>query len=143
MADFHKTFISAGLFGGVWELVWAILMFVVVLVLAYFTTKLIGKTRGGNVGILGKGRNLEVVEGCAVGAGAFIQIARVGADAESCRYYLIGVTKEHITFLAEIEAAGLSLESAAASPFSNIFSKLMNKENKETDDNAKGLGDKD
>jgi flagellar biogenesis protein FliO len=112
---------------GAFEFIWALLMFAVVLVMAYFATKFIGKTRGGNFGGKRNG-NLTVIEGCSVGAGTFVQLIRVGLDDDKCRYYLIGVTKERITFITEVERDGLTLEEPVVLPFSNVFSKLLNKD---------------
>ena len=92
----------------IWQLLLIVIVFVGVLILAYFFTKIVG---GGK--LLGinsrRGRNIDIVESRALGANnGGVQLLRVGA----C-YYLIGVTKERITFLSEIDREKLDLGTEA------------------------------
>ena len=46
----------------------------------------------------GRGKNIRIIEGCAVGLQSSVQILQAGG-----RTFLIGVTKDHISILAEID----------------------------------------
>ena len=96
-----------------------------VAILAYFSTKLMaaasrsGRYRGG-------GRNLALIESMGVGPQAMLQIIRSGGQ-----YFLIGVTKERISVLAELDAGGLIIrESQGLFPggaFDGFLKRFMKK----------------
>jgi flagellar protein FliO/FliZ len=76
------------------QLITVVLIFVFVLVLAYFTTRL---TAGVTKGKL-SGANIEVLETFKVAQNKYIQVVRVGE-----RYYSYIVCKDTVTLLGEMD----------------------------------------
>ncbi|MCL2707478.1 MAG: flagellar biosynthetic protein FliO [Defluviitaleaceae bacterium] len=114
-----------------------IILFAFVTLLAYYTTKLIARSRRGNLRFAK--RNLEVLESIGLGAQAMAQIVRAG-DA----YYLIGVTKENVSVLACLNKDGLALKDAdsAASDlaFGEMFRRFVSRGKNGRDSSAEGDG---
>ena len=99
-------FLASGLesFG---QLLVAILMFVVVVALCYFTTHFIAgyQKRRLSVG------NFAVVDSMKVANNKFIAIIKAGKD----NYYIIGVGKDEITFIDKIDKDDISFKSDSGS----------------------------
>ncbi|MCR5267381.1 MAG: flagellar biosynthetic protein FliO [Lachnospiraceae bacterium] len=94
----------------------ALLVFVFVVALTYFTVRWVGtyqKVQGGN-------RNFEVIETCKVTSNKYLQIIKVGS-----RYFLIGIGKDELTFMTELEADDLDLSVRTGLP--DNFQKLLQK----------------
>mgnify|MGYP003302055746 CR=1 FL=1 len=92
-------------------------IFIVILALTYFTTKFIAGYQKGK----GVERNIEVIETHKITSNKYIQIIRAGD-----KYFAVGVGKDEIHMLTEIEPEKLRLasEEAAASPgFKDFFNK--------------------
>ncbi len=76
------------------ELIGLILIFVVVLVACYFTTRFVaGKQMGQK-----KVGNFEVIETYAIAQNKYLQLVRMGS-----KYIVISVTKDAIRFVTELE----------------------------------------
>jgi flagellar protein FliO/FliZ len=92
-----------------------------VALLAWFVTKKMAGSRG-----VGRETcNLSVVESLNVGGQAVVRLVRVGD-----KYLLIGVTKENVTLLAEIDEDQISEQQAIEmtglnTPFSKVFSRFI------------------
>lgn len=75
------------------QLFFLILIFVFILFLTYYSTKWVStlkfKTRNS--------KNIKIIESTSVGVQNTIQLIQVGEQ-----FFLIGVTKENITFLSEL-----------------------------------------
>ncbi|MBP5383827.1 MAG: flagellar biosynthetic protein FliO [Lachnospiraceae bacterium] len=94
----------------------ALLVFVFVVALTYFTVRWVGafqKMQPGN-------RNFEVIETSKVTNNKYLQIIKVGS-----RYFLIGIGKEDITYLTELNADDLDLSVKAG--IQDNFSRLYQK----------------
>jgi len=78
------------------------LVFVGVVVLAYFCTKWLGTAKQTR-----RGANLSVLESMGMGQQSAIQIIRVGS-----KFFLVGITKEHVTLLSELDEESLVLPEA-------------------------------
>ena len=103
---------------------YVLLLIVFVALLAYYSTRLLGRARGGIVRS-GK-KNLEVLESVGVGAQSMVQIVRAGS-----RYLLIGVTKERVTLLIQLEESELRLSEAstfAGNAFGETLRRFISKE---------------
>lgn len=70
-----------------------IMIFVVILFLAYYSTKWISKARIGGL----RSNNMKVIESISVGMRASIQLIKVGEQ-----YFLISVNKDVVAFLSEV-----------------------------------------
>lgn len=77
----------------VWELLGSILIFVLILVACYYTTKWISKSDIVNRAV----KNITVLETYRIAPGKLIQIVKTGK-----KYIVIGVTKDHIEMLTEL-----------------------------------------
>ena len=102
-------------------------MLLIVSVMAYLATKLLarsGRIKSGK-------RNLEVMESAGVGVQAMVQIIRAGG----C-YYLVGVTKERVSILAELDKDQLNLiesdKFGAETPFDKLLQRFMNRDKPES-----------
>jgi flagellar protein FliO/FliZ len=112
--DWSTTIATVGQF------FYMLIVFVVVLGLAYFTTRFVASAKMGRMG--GR-RNLEVVESMGVGAQSFIHIVRTGD-----KYVLIGVTRGQVTMLGDIDKEQLILpEGGTAVTFESFLNKYRNK----------------
>lgn len=84
------------------QLLATVIVFILVLVAVYYVTKWIA--RSGAVQLQSK--NIKVIETFKIAPNKYIQIIELGT-----KYYSIGVTKENITFLAELSEDQLDLQS--------------------------------
>ncbi len=105
------------------QLITVILLFVLVLVLTYLTTRFIGsyqKTR--NTGL-----NVEVIESSRISPTQFIQIVRIGK-----RYYALACGKDTVTRIDEIPEADLQLTRVSGSGEGGNFQALLESMQKRT-----------
>lgn len=106
--------------GNVLELITVLIIFVLVLVATYYTTKWIGKS-----GVVpGHTKNIKLVETFRIAPNKYIQIVQLGN-----KYYSIGVTKDSITFLTPLEDEQLDFTedkkgSPAAMNFRDVFERI-------------------
>jgi len=100
----------------VFELIGMILIFIIILVASYFTSKWIGKANM----ISNRAKNISVIETFRISPSKCLQIIKVGN-----RYIVIGITKEHIEMLTEINEEDIDLnlkEGGEPLNFQQIFS---------------------
>jgi len=91
-----------------------LLVFAIVILLFLFFARWLVSIRG-----TGRGRNLRVVESCGVAPQSSVQILQAGE-----RTFLIGVTKDRVSLLAEITGEALS---TANKPNSGLFEQYLKK----------------
>ena len=77
-----------------------IVVFIFILFLAYYSTKLIAKAKSGSI----TGGNIKIIESFSLGINASLQIIKIGG-----RYFLISVTKENIRLISEIREDELKI----------------------------------
>ena len=113
--------ILANMSGGntVVQFLTALLIFVFVIVLTHYTLKWVGsyqKTQAYN-------KNFEVIETFKVAGNKYLQIIMVGS-----RYFLIGIGKDTIEYLAELseEELDLSPKTGAKDSFLTLLKKAKN-----------------
>lgn len=84
-----------------WELIFLLFVFIIVIGLAYFITKKIASMGAHRM----QGKNMEIIESLQIGVNQRIHLVKVGE-----KIIMIGVSKEHISFLSEapIESIDLS-----------------------------------
>lgn len=88
-------------------------IFVFVLAITYFTTRVAGGYKKKQM----TGRNIEIVETVAISGSKYIQIVRIGT-----RYCAIGVSKDSITYLMDIDKEALDFtEPDRPDSFKNIL----------------------
>ena len=122
VSDVIGSFFDIGLlsvFGTTADLAWgivrAILVTAFVALLAYYSVKMMGLARGRRG--LGNG-NLNVVESIMVGQQSMVQLVRAGE-----KYLVIGVTRERVTLLAELDE--ISEPEEPEVPFSSILNRFI------------------
>lgn len=100
------------------QLVAVIIVFILVLVATYFTTRFVGKTSM----IQNQAKNIEVKETFKVAPNKYIQIVRIGN-----KYYAISVSKEQINFLTELSEEQLSFQEEKRPVQTVSFKEMIDK----------------
>lgn len=103
-----------------------IFVFIIIIVLAYFSTRLVGKFQNN---IISTKSNIKIIEYFKVGNNKFIAIVKIGE-----KYYSLGIGKDTINLLSEIDKEEIKENdiSNRTISFKEIFDKVKNKK---TDDN--------
>lgn len=84
-----------------------LLIFVVILAMAWLTTRLLGKKVGGN-----QSKSMKVVERLSLGVDRSLLIVQVGT-----KHYLFVSTRSHLEFAAEVEPSEIAQETDTAKTF--------------------------
>ncbi len=110
------------------QLLGMVVVFILVLAATYYATKWIAKSGA----IQSHSSNIKVIETFKIAPNKYIQIIKLGD-----RYYSIGVTKDHITFLTSLEEEQLDLQKADTSlpnvSFMEVMGKVVSKVKKKED----------
>jgi flagellar protein FliO/FliZ len=94
------------------QLITVLLIFIFVLVLAYFTARLTAGVQKGKL----KGSNIEVLETIKIAQNKYIQIVRVGE-----KYFSYIVCKDTVTLLGELDKNEIpDVESTKNVPTPNV-----------------------
>lgn len=114
------------------ELFGLLLVFVLILVLAYYTSKWVGKN---GAGMVTKSQNITIIETLRLSQTKYLQIIKVAN-----KYIVIAVSKDHVEYLTEIDGDQLdSFEGVTQTPsFKEILSKIKlgaNVKSKDCDEN--------
>ncbi|WP_310604349.1 FliO/MopB family protein [Anaerosporobacter sp.] len=111
------------------ELFGLLLVFALILVLAYFTSKWIGKT---GAGMTTKNRNITIVETLKLSQTKYLQIIKV-----TDKYIVIAVSKDNVEYLTEIDGEQLvaSQEEGEQPSFKDILSKIKSNASMKSHDN--------
>lgn len=120
------------------ELLGLLLVFVLILVLAYYTSKWVGKT---GAGMATKNHNITIIETLRLSQTKYLQIIKVAN-----KYIVIAVSKDHVEYLTEIDGDQLSsFEGVVQTPsFKEILSKIKlgaNEKSKDSKENEKDKND--
>lgn len=121
--------VKSGGFQGFLNIITLILIFVLVLFLAYYTTKFVAKYQKNT---LSNRSNIQVIESFRIGNNKYIAIVKI---AET--YYAIGVGKEEITYIDRLDSEKIKTEesgddsSAKKIDFKDLLSQIRNKESKD------------
>ncbi len=107
--------------GSVAQFLTVLIIFIFVLVLTYWTTRLAGGYKKQQM----TGKNIQIIETVSVSASKYIQIIKLGS-----KYVAIAVCKDTITFLCELneEDIDISVNPGSAETFIKIFEKLKKNE---------------
>ncbi len=102
---------------GAIRLITSLLIFLVVLVAAWFVTRLVA---GYQKEQMSRG-NIEIIETCRLSQTKYIQIIRIGG-----RYLVIGICKDTITMLASYDEAELELKEIESrqETFQEVFQRV-------------------
>ncbi len=119
---------NSSAFDGVIQLIVVLIMFLIVLAMAYFTARFIGKYQGN----LQSHNNIHIIETVRISTNKYLQIVEIGG-----RYFAIGVGKEEITFLTEVQKEDLDLtilENRSQRSFQDVLSRLQKKKDENNTD---------
>lgn len=102
------------------QLIGLVIVFIIILAAAYFTSRLVGTSAVSNL----KNRNFKVIETYKVAPNRFLQIIEV-----SGKFIVIGVSKDHIEYITEINADQVIKNDGEITPltFKDILSNIKNK----------------
>lgn len=103
-----------------WQLLTVVGALALVLFLAYFSIRLMGRARGGMRGQ----RNVKLVEAVGVGPQTNVQLVQAGD-----KFFLIGVSRNGITLLGEVNGDSLVIEEKMLPnvSFENYLSRFMSR----------------
>lgn len=102
--------------GGIAQLITVILIFLFVLLITVFTTKLVGDYQK----IQSVNSNMEVIETIRVANGKYLQVVRVGS-----KYIVIGIGKDEVSMLTEIKEDELISVGSEKSSMKESFADIM------------------
>lgn len=83
-------------YSGIWASIKLILVFIFILILAYYGAKLAGKYQNN---ILNNKSNIRIIETFRIGNNKLLAIAKIGND-----YYALGIGKDEITLIDKLDA---------------------------------------
>ena len=107
-----------------------ILIFIFILVLAYFTAKLTAKLQSNSIN---KKANIKVVESFRLGGNKFISIVKIGED-----FYALGFGKDEITMIDKLDKDNITVSehnsTEAGISFKDILGNINKKDKKDNTD---------
>lgn len=106
------------------ELVGLVILLIIILIAAYYVTRLIGGIKLGQM----KTSNFQVIDTYRISSNKVMQIVKVGN-----RFVLIGIGKDTITFITELSEDEVIIRddvTAIKPDFKQILEKLKNKTDK-------------
>lgn len=104
--------------GSISQLITVFILFAFVLFITVYATKFVGSYQK----MQGVNRNLEVIETLRITNNKYIQIVRAGN-----KHIVIGVGKDEISMLTEIDEADILKSSTEKAGFKESFSEILNK----------------
>ncbi len=119
-----KTLNTSSSIGSFVDLITISIVFIFILLLAFFFTRWLGKTQAN----LGKNKNIQVLEIYRISQTKLIEIVKIGN-----KYIAVGVSKDNMEFLCELDKDDIVFpaETMNTSSFQDIFYKLKNNAEKE------------
>lgn len=135
---FDITFLATTFGMGTGEIVWrllqVILVTVIVALLAYYSIKIMGLARGRHR----VGSNVYVVESIVVGQQSMVQLIKAGD-----KYLVIGVTKERVTLLSELDESQVKVpdEVNVGVPFGNVLNRFLTPKDEDSEKDRGGEQD--
>lgn len=116
---FFGTILTSGFSAG-WSIVKLILITVLVLILAFYSTRMIAKYQNNTWSAK---NNIQFIESYRVGGNKMIAIAKIGE-----KYYALGIGKEEIHVIAELDKDDLMLPEQVKDTSDKMAPKMSFKE---------------
>lgn len=107
--------------GGLWQLISLVLILVIILVAAYYTSRFIGGIKLGQM----KKSNFQVIDSYRITANKALQIVKIGN-----KYVVIAIGKDNVSYITELDESEVmirELHPGEKQDFKQIFEKLKNK----------------
>ncbi|WP_313132393.1 flagellar biosynthetic protein FliO [Anaerocolumna sp.] len=106
-----------------WQLVGVFILFIFILGATYLTTKIVGGVKLNQT----KNSNFHVIETYRITQNKYLQLVKVGT-----RYIVLAISKDNVNFITELEEDEiLNLDQMVHSKmsFSDVMSKITNRQN--------------
>ena len=105
---------------GIVQLITVAVLFIIVLVMTYFTTRFIGNYQKGHLSCT----NIQIIDTMRLSQNKLIQIVRTGD-----KYFAIAVCKDTVTLLGEINKDDIVIEQkeVTSEKFENILNRFRKK----------------
>ena len=116
---FFGAILTSGFSAG-WSIVKLILITVLVLVLAFYSTRMIAKYQNNTWSAK---NNIQFIESYRIGGNKMIAIAKIGE-----KYYALGIGKEEIHVIAELDKDDLKLPEQVKDTSDKMAPKMSFKE---------------
>lgn len=97
---------SMSMVESVGEILGLLVVFILILVAAFYTSRWVARHSGDTVRGVSKNQNMEVIETYRIGPNRYLQIVRAAG-----KYLLLAVTKDQVTMLTELPEDGIIKES--------------------------------
>lgn len=114
--------------GGVAQLLTVAALFILVLILTYFTTHFVGSYQKNKLA----GSNIHIIEAQRLSSNKLIEIVQVGD-----KYFAVAVCKDTVTLLGEVNGSELSVkeqQSSVNDGFASILNRISKKNDEERED---------
>ncbi len=111
------------------QLIGLIIVFILILVVTYYTTKLVAGVKTG----ITKGGNFKVHETYRLSPNKYMQLIQIGT-----RYFVIAVSKDNINFLAELNEGEIFTADKNSTPNSNFSDIILTALKKQKEKNTGG-----
>ncbi len=115
----YCNILLSGTIGNILQLIGLIIVFILILCATYYTSRWIGKSSFTQQ----RAANIQVVETFRLSQTKYIQIIRAGTG----RYFVIAVSKENITYIAELKEEDIILRDESQNAEKVSFSDIMKK----------------
>lgn len=115
----YCNILLSGTIGNIFQLIGLIIVFILILCATYYTSRWIGKSNFTQQ----KAANIQVIETFRLSQTKYIQIIRAGTG----RYFVIAVSKENITYIAELNEEDIILRDDSQTAEKVSFSDIMKK----------------
>lgn len=122
----YGDILISGTIGNILQLIGLIIVFIIILFATYYTSRWIGK----NSFTQQKAANIQVIETFRLSQTKYIQIIRAGTE----RYFVIAVSKEDITYIAELNKEDIILRDDNQAAEKISFSDIMKKFKKQNEE---------
>lgn len=127
---------------GIWSCIKLILVFVIILILAYYAARLAGKYQSN---ALSGNSNIKIIESYRIGSNKLLAIVKIGEN-----YYAVGIGKEEFTLIDKLDTSyfdsvmekkenGASLSvpfTKTKQSFREVLSKFREADSPEKDDDS-------
>lgn len=100
----------------IFQIIWFILIFCLVISLAYFVTKFVSRKAIN----YSRGNNLEVIDHIVIGRDKYLYIIKAGK-----KYILIGAAGSYISYLKDLEEEELNINKKSNIDFANNLNKTI------------------
>lgn len=117
----EATKISNASSNSIWEFIGLVLLLAVILIATYYTTKLIGRAKLGQL----KNSNFELIDSYRISPNKMLQIVKI-AD----KFIVIAVSKDSIDFIMELDESQVKvkeMQSGEKQSFKKILEIMNNK----------------